>query len=498
MENLESFKLTVPNNLEYFDLAQFFVRDVAKKIGFKGNALNQIDIAVEESVTNVMKHAYDKEESKTIDIICQKIPDGIKIVVKDMGIPFDPNRIARFNITKNIEDLSTEGLGIFMLQKVVDDLSFQNLGHLGKEVHMVKYLHGSVQKTENNDPDQIAEDPKVITGKIDFNVRAMEPEEAIEVSRCAYKSHGYSFFDDHIYYPERLVEMNDTGEMISAVAVTKNNEFMGHAAILFQHPDENIAELTFAFVNIEYRGQGALNHLVDFLFTTPKKRELTGVYAYAVTNHIFTQKSLVKFGIKDTGILLATSPSSWKFKGISDDTSQRISVVLGFKYLKDPPQLTLYPPVHHKNIIEKLYKNLGVDHHFREPADSNLHFDSKDSDIKTGFNELEGCSELYIDHYGENILKEVRKILRGYCVQNFSSINMFLRLEDPLTYHLTPEFEKMGFFFAGILPDTRIGDTLLLQYQNNVEFDYSKVVLYLDFTKELLEYIRSNDPNEGI
>jgi hypothetical protein len=47
---------------------------------------------------------------------------------------------------------------------------------------------------------------------------------------------GYSFFDDHIYYPERLVELNRSGELISAVAVTEDNVFMGHAGLLYQNP----------------------------------------------------------------------------------------------------------------------------------------------------------------------------------------------------------------------------------------------------------------------
>ncbi len=80
------------------------------------------------------------------------------------------------------------------------------------------------------------EDAAVTTGKIDFEVRRMMLEEAIEVSRCAYKSHGFSFLDDHIYYPERLVEMNRKLEMISAVAVTSENDLMGHAALVFNNP----------------------------------------------------------------------------------------------------------------------------------------------------------------------------------------------------------------------------------------------------------------------
>ncbi|HOW24607.1 MAG TPA: ATP-binding protein [Bacteroidales bacterium] len=499
MENSASVKLTIPNDLTFFGLAQLFVREMAKKTGFSGSALDQIEIAVEESVTFVMKHAYDKEESKTIDIICQGVEGGLKIIVKDMGIPFDPSRIARFNITKNIEDMETEGLWIYMLNKVVDDLSFQNLGHLGKEIHMVKYLPQQAQTPVLSlEESAVMEDAMPGTGKIDYEVRRMLPEEAIEVSRCAYISHGYSFFDDHIYYPERLVEMNRSLEMISVVAVTKENEFMGHTALVFQYPEDTIAELTFAFVNMEYRGQGALNRMTDFLLNVPKKRRLTGIYAYAVANHPFTQKSLMKYNLKDCGILLATSPASWKFKGISDDTSQRISVVLSFRYMHVPSTLLLYPPEHHREMISKMYESLGASHQFLQPESRDVPFKTPVSVLYTGLNELEGCGEIYVMNYGENIRREIRRTLRSFCVRHISTINLFLKLTDPLTSLLTEEFEKMGFFFAGILPETMIGDALVLQYLNNVEFDYGKLVIYQDSTREILEYIQKHDPNENL
>lgn len=499
MENLESISFTIPNKYDYLDIAQKFVYEVAKKIGFKEKSLIQIDIAIEEAVTNIMKHAYDAEESKTFDIICQKIPEGIKITLKETGMPFDPDSIAKFNITKDIKDLSTEGLGIYMIQKVMDDLSFRNLGIQGKETVMIKHFKekGLEINAETLIDARIIE-KQVITDKINYSVRAMADHEAIEVSKCAYISHGYSFFDDHIYYPARLVEMNKSGEMISTVAVTSDNVFMGHCALVFQYPEDKVAELTFAFVNQEYRGQGALNKMVEYLFSVKPKRELTGIYAYAVANHVFTQKSMQKYEINDCGILLATSPSLWKFKGISDDTSQRISVVLGFKYTVKPEKLDLYPPEKHREIISKLYKNIYADHNMLTPSKEEMKFNNPSCVIKTGINELESCGEIFIQEYGEDVIKEMRKALRSMCVRHIAAINLFLKLSDPLTYFLTPEFEKMGFFFAGIIPDCRIGDALILQYLNNVEFDYNKVVLYMDFTKELLEYIRQNDPNEAI
>ena len=110
-------------------------------------------------------------------------------------------------------------------------------------------------------------------------------------------------------------------------------------------------------------------------------------------------------------------------------------------------------------------------------------------------NELEGCAEIFIATYGPDARIQLRKILQGFCVQQVSAINLFLKLKDPLTFWLTAEFEKLGFFFAGILPESRIGDALVLQYLNNVDLDYSKILLVSDVAKELLTYIRAHDPN---
>lgn len=494
MNNPETLKITLPNKLDYLDIAQLFVRETAKKIGFSGNPLNHIDIAIEEAVTNVMKHTFDAEENRTFDIICENIRNGIKIIIKEMGMPFDPANVKKYHPTDNIDEANTSGLGLFLMSKIMDDYSFHNLGIQGKETHLIKYLPGT-DVAENIQDNEIIEEPKVIQEKIEYLVRGMEDHEAVEISRCAYKSHGYSFFDEHIYFPEKLVELNNNNTMISAVAVTLDNIFMGHAALLYQYPEDTIAELTFAFVNVEFRGQGALNRLVEYLFNFPKKRILKGLYAYAVANHIFTQKAMVRYKINDCGILLATSPSSWKFKGISDDTTQRISVVLSFKYMMEPTPKTLFLPEKHSEIIKKLYKNIEGDvhnYHVIEKYNSNLPAEGK---ISSDVNELESCGEIHIHKFGENTLKEVRKITRKMCVENVAAINLFLNLEDEATPYFSKGIERLGYFFAGILPESKIGDSMILQYLNNVDFDYSKVTAYSDISKEILEYIKRNDPN---
>jgi serine/threonine-protein kinase RsbW len=323
----------------------------------------------------------------------------------------------------------------------------------------------------------------------------MEPAEAVEIARCAYKSHGYTFFDDHIYYPERIVELNKTDEMISAVAVTEDNIFMGHSALVYPSEEVGIAEFTFVFVNQEYRSQGCMKRIADFLFQCPKKKPLDGLYVYSVTNHEFTQRGMSQFDIRDCGLLLASSPETWVFKGI-DSQGQRISVALSFKYLTAPPILTLYPPTRHRTIIERLHQNLGAQNHsFRTPDDDFRQRLPAEAEIRTDVHLTENCAEIHVLGYGNNVVHEIRRILRELCLKNVAAIQLFLNLKDPHTFFMTAEFEKMGFFFAGILPLALVGDVLILQYLNNVRVDYDKIVLYTEEARQIRDYVREMDPN---
>jgi hypothetical protein len=40
-----------------------------------------------------------------------------------------------------------------------------------------------------------------------LGIRMMLPEESFEFSRCVYRSYGYSYDWDHVYYPDRIREL---------------------------------------------------------------------------------------------------------------------------------------------------------------------------------------------------------------------------------------------------------------------------------------------------
>ena len=76
-------------------------------------------------------------------------------------------------------------------------------------------------------------------------------------------------------------------------------------------------------------------------------------------------------------------------------------------------------------------------------------------------------------------------------------MDVFLNLGSPGTDIVTTSLEKAGFVFTGLIPGGPTGDWLVLQYFNGVVVDYDAIEVDVDFTRELLAYIRANDPHAG-
>ena len=118
-------KLTVPNNLEYLPVIQATVRKMAEKFGFRDDALYEIEVGVEEAVSGVIENAFEPGESGEFDIICERVPMGMRLVIKDKGLPFDPHHLPEYVPPETLDEVSGRGLSVFLLKKNMDRVSFR-------------------------------------------------------------------------------------------------------------------------------------------------------------------------------------------------------------------------------------------------------------------------------------------------------------------------------------------------------------------------------------
>ena len=95
----------------------------------------KIGIAVDEIFTNICSYAYEGAGDVTVRISPLE-PAGVMIEFIDGGKPYDPLSAKDPDITLSAEDRKIGGLGIFIVKKTMDDMTYRREN--GKNVLSVK------------------------------------------------------------------------------------------------------------------------------------------------------------------------------------------------------------------------------------------------------------------------------------------------------------------------------------------------------------------------
>ncbi len=496
-DRCEYSNLTIPNQNAYIGVAQTYVSEISAKLGFDESDCLTIGKAVAESLSAVIEYAFEPHQRTSLDISCERVPLGLKIIIADQGLPFDPTLPP--NIGHRESSKGSPGRGSLLLKELMDEVEFHNLGPAGKEIVLIKYAKNRsiadyFDACELEPYEPPPSDSKRILNPTEIVIRPMEASEALEVSKAVYKAYGNTYAFEHVYYPERIIELNKSGEMFSIVAVTPQNEIAGHLA-LSRHGQALTGELGRAVVKPEFRSVGIFTRLTEFAVNKARAEGLLGVLGEAVTNHTYSQQVGLGVGLRDCGLFVGYLPQTESFRRITEELTQRESLLIHFMYLRKPQPFIIYPPSNHKEMIVSLFHHLEGSPDCMHIDDLNLSEPGENGVVSVTTAGPSGTARIRVERFGSNILQEVKSRLRELCVKRFEIIHLYLDLSNPQTAHYTEQFENLGFFFAGILPGTKIGNALILQYLNNVPVDYEKIKTKSEKGSELLAYIKNLDPN---
>lgn len=482
-------RITVPNDVDYIPMLLDSAVFTAQLIGFDGPASEKIRLGLEEAVVNIVEHAFLPRQDACFEVVLE--PDNLSLTIRllEQGQPFDPDAVPAYDPQLAVESVPGSGLGIYLMKQCFDQVAFHNLGRKGKETVLVKYLHKAVHETHEISHNEAAEEP-LPQGSVQYTVRRMESHEAVEISRCAYYAYGYGYAQEYIYFPERVREYNRNGKVLSFVAVTADGEIMGHAALKLEDDDSLTAELSAAFVKPKFRGQGCLGRLTDALTDEGRAQKLSTFYARAVTTHPYSQKEAHKQGLQDCAIMLARREPT-EFKAIGGG-GQRESHIMSYRFLRPMADMTVFAPPKHREMIGRIYRNLGMSLVFGE-AETALS-DDRYSIIRA-VSEIAATATIRVEQFGVDTIAEVRKIWKNFCYERMEAIYLAVPFTDPFAPVLVSAAEEWGFFFSGVVPGTGAKNCLMLQYLNNYRFDYGKIQIASEFGKELLAYIAGSDPN---
>lgn len=122
----EVSELKVDAKTEKLDEVLAFVDGHLEELECPVKTQMQIDIAVEELFVNIAHYAYGEGSGDAlIRVETQKDPKSIRITFVDQGTPYDPLKREDPDITLSAEERKIGGLGIFMVKKSMDEVSYE-------------------------------------------------------------------------------------------------------------------------------------------------------------------------------------------------------------------------------------------------------------------------------------------------------------------------------------------------------------------------------------
>lgn len=119
-------ELNVEAKTENLDQVLAFVDSHLEEKGCAMKVQMQLDVAVEELFVNIAQYAYHPDVGvATIRVEVQEEPLAVIITFIDNGVPYDPLAKEEPDITLSAEERQIGGLGIYMVKKSMDDISYE-------------------------------------------------------------------------------------------------------------------------------------------------------------------------------------------------------------------------------------------------------------------------------------------------------------------------------------------------------------------------------------
>jgi anti-anti-sigma factor len=122
----EKSRLVIPARLEEVRRACEFVVEAAEMAGLDERAVYHCQMAVDETLTNVIEHGYGFESSRhKIEVICRTESNQFLITITDDSPAFNPLDHESPDPSVPLDDREPGGWGIYFICRLMDDVQYE-------------------------------------------------------------------------------------------------------------------------------------------------------------------------------------------------------------------------------------------------------------------------------------------------------------------------------------------------------------------------------------
>ena len=137
-------KLELRSDPEMLCVVRAGLGQLTEKLGFPEAECRAVVLAVDEALTNIIRHAYCGQAGRPIELSCRRMQvrrdgtrrEALEIMVEDRGLKIDGKKLCG----RPLEDVRPGGLGLHLIRQSMDAVEFRRKRGRN-QLRMLKFFH---------------------------------------------------------------------------------------------------------------------------------------------------------------------------------------------------------------------------------------------------------------------------------------------------------------------------------------------------------------------
>ena len=118
-------EISLVNDLREIAAAAAKIDAFCEEQGLAPQTAYALNLSIDEILTNTISYGYDDDEQHRIGLSLRKEGDVLVVEIVDDGRAFDSSLASDPDIDSSLEERALGGLGLFLVQKMMDDVTYQ-------------------------------------------------------------------------------------------------------------------------------------------------------------------------------------------------------------------------------------------------------------------------------------------------------------------------------------------------------------------------------------
>ena len=120
-------ELKLKNQVGELERVNRFIEEIADELGLSIELRMDLNLVIEEMVSNVIFYAYPKDVEGEIELEAEYDGNELCFVLSDSGKEFDPTQKEDANPDINPTEREIGGMGIYIVKNIMNEVSYQRL-----------------------------------------------------------------------------------------------------------------------------------------------------------------------------------------------------------------------------------------------------------------------------------------------------------------------------------------------------------------------------------